>query len=104
MREGNEFEDQLMTYFGIGVGAKGARNIPFDFIGPSTIPNTPEAAKLKKDIGMNDDTDIGDAHVGAGHSESLWISKFLRYNEMQSGGLGNAATIAEAFYPSGRDG
>ena len=101
---GNKFEDDLMTYFGIGVGTKGARNIPFDFIGPSTIPNTPEATELKKDIGMNPSTDIGDAHVGTGHDESLWISKFLRYNEMQSGSLGSAATIAEAFYPSGPDG
>ena len=89
-----------MTYFQIGVGTKGARNIPFDFVGASTIPNDPRSQQLKKAIAMNPKTDIGDAHVGAGHSEGLWISKFLRYNAMQAGDSRYAASIAESFYPS----
>ena len=100
VKEGNVFEDQLMEYFGIGVGTKGARNISFDFVGPSTIPSDPKSQELKKQIKMDPSTDVGDAHVGAGHDKGLWMAKFLRYNAETSVGAVLAKNIAEAFYPS----
>ena len=102
IKEGNKFEDQLMEYFGIGVGTKGARNVSFDFVGPSTIPSTKDALDLKRKISMKAQTDVGDAHVGAGHSDGLFLAKFLRHRTGHAQGQDapHAASIAEAFYPS----
>ena len=49
---------------------------------------------------MDPSTDVGDAHVGAGHDKGLWMAKFLRYNAETSVGAVLAKNIAEAFYPS----
>ena len=51
---------------------------------------------------MKAQTDVGDAHVGAGHSDGLFLAKFLRHRTGHAQGQDapHAASIAEAFYPS----
>ena len=77
--EGREFEDQILDYFGLP--RKAQQNSAFDFVGATAInrSTSKNISDLKNKIGLNQITNLGDAHYSDGHGPGLFISKYLRH-------------------------